>query len=77
MSCEYCTDPDGAACFPLYGLGPHTHTCNGSWIGSTIMEPKENWPSNYREDADCPGMGVWWCEHCGDGNPDNEQKATP
>ncbi len=25
-----------------------------------------------KEDVDCPGMGVWWCPHCGEGNPDNE-----
>lgn len=36
MSCEKCTDPDGEACFPVYGLGPHKHV-GESFIGSTVM----------------------------------------
>lgn len=70
MSCEYCTDPDGASCFPTYGLGPHIHVTN-TFGGKTVALSKEQWPSNYREDKDCPGMGLWWCEHCGDGKPDD------
>lgn len=75
MACEHCTDPDGECCFPVYGVGPHRHQGltgePGSWIGSTVMLPKEEWPENYQEDADCPGMGVWWCPHCGEGKPSN------
>lgn len=68
MACNFCTDPDGEACFPSYGVGPHTHA--GAQItGSTQPLPKNEWPSNYREDEACPGMGVWWCSHCGDGRP--------
>lgn len=74
MSCEYCTDPDGEPCFPMYGMGPHKHVGltddPRSFIGSTAHLPKEEWPSNYQEDPECPGMGVWWCEHCGEGKPD-------
>lgn len=74
MSCEYCTDPDGAPCFPIYGLGPHQHTTqhNGMIIGSYPL-PSETWPENYREDPDCPGHGVWWCPQCGDGKPNDRQ----
>lgn len=72
MSCEYCTDPDGAPCFPIYGVGPHRHQ-GDSWIGSTVMLDKSEWPDNYREDPDCPGCGVYWRPQCGDGNPNDRQ----
>jgi hypothetical protein len=73
MSCTYCTDPDGVACFPIYGLGPHRHE-GENWIGSTVMLPKEEWPTNYLEKPEGSGQGVWWCEHCGDGKPEEEGK---
>jgi hypothetical protein len=72
MACEHCTDPDGASCVPYYGLGPHRHE-GASIIGSTVMEPPENWPTNYREDPGCPGMGVWWCGQCGEGKADDDR----
>lgn len=68
MSCEYCTDPDGAACFPLYGVAPHTHDV----LGRTIPAPRDQWPGNFREDKDCPGMGLYWCQYCGDGKPESD-----
>ena len=75
MACEHCVDPDGVCCFPMYGVGPHKHvgvtTESGSWIGSTMELPKTDWPANYAEDPDCPGLGTWWCPHCGDGKPFN------
>lgn len=71
MACEHCTDPDGESCYPMYGVGPHRHE-GASIIGSTVLLPKEAWPENYQEDADCPGLGVWWCAHCGDGKPEPE-----
>lgn len=70
MSCKHCTDPGGEACFPVYGIGPHRHE-GEHWIGSTVMLDKAEWPTNYREDKDCPGMGVWWCPKCGEGKPDD------
>jgi hypothetical protein len=73
MSCEHCTDPDGMPCFPMYGVGPHKHV-GTSIIGSTVLLPAEQWPENYQEDPDCPGLGVWWCPYCGDGKPAD---ATP
>jgi hypothetical protein len=39
-------------------------------IGSTVPLPAEKWPDGYTEDPDCPGMGVWWCQHCGAGKPE-------
>lgn len=70
MTCEYCEDGDGACVFPMYGFGPHKHVRltdgPGSFIGSTVMEPKEAWPANYEEDADCPGLGTFThCLNCG------------
>lgn len=77
MACEHCVDPDGVCCFPMYGVGPHKHvgvtTAPGSWIGCTIELPKTDWPKNYEEDPDCPGLGTWWCPHCGDGKPFNAE----
>jgi hypothetical protein len=40
-------------------------------IGSTVPLPAEQWPDGYTEDPDCPGMGTWWCPHCGSGKPPN------
>ena len=73
MSCEYCTDPDGVPCFPVYGVGPHTHAGRDGnpLLGATIPLPRDEWPENYRESADEPGHGLWWCPHCGDGKPDD------
>jgi len=67
MTCKYCTDQDGAACFPMYGLGPHTHA-RGQILGSTVLDDKQE-ADGFTPDPDCPGMGTWWCSHCGDGNP--------
>lgn len=75
MSCDYCTDPDGEPCFPVYGVGPHRHV-GDNLMGSTVMLPREKWPSNFQEDPECPGLGVWWCPKCGDGAPD-EAGAAP
>lgn len=70
MACEHCTDPDGACCFPVYGIGPHTHR-HGPVIGSTEPLPRDQWPTEgYTEDSDSPGMGVWWCPFCGAGKPE-------
>lgn len=73
MSCKHCTDPNGEACFPQYGVGPHTHEeRNGiPFFGSTKTLPREDWPDNYREDPNTPGLGVWWCPYCGEGKPED------
>jgi hypothetical protein len=77
MGCPQCTDPDGAECFPLYGIGPHTHRA-GPVIGSTVPLPAEQWPEGYTEDPECPGMGTWWCPACGSGKPPNvRHERTP
>ena len=69
MACERCTDPSGACCFPVYGVGPHTHR-PGPVIGSTEPLTEEQWPDGYTEDPDAPGLGVWWCPQCGAGKPE-------
>lgn len=68
MACHYCTDPDGLPCFPMYGQGPHRHA-QGPVSGPAVQQAAAEWPDNYQEDPDCPGMGVWWCPDCGDGKP--------
>jgi hypothetical protein len=73
MSCEFCTDPDGAACFPVYGLAPHRHV-GTSMIGSTVTLPQKEWPANFTEDPECPGMGVWSCPNCGAGKHDDKER---
>ena len=74
MTCEYCDDGDGFCIYPYYGVGPHKHVALTSgqlhqYIGTTQMLPKESWPANYKEDADCPGLGTF--THClSSGAPD-------
>lgn len=68
MSCEYCTDPDGAACFPMYGIGPHKHI--RAFAGTVILHGPAI--PGYTPNPDEPGFGVHWCPHCGDGKPDTQ-----
>jgi hypothetical protein len=78
MSCEFCTDPDGLPCFPSYGVAPHTcfYKIPGATIGQSIVLPREEWPDNFKEDPDEPGHGTYWCPHCGDGKPDDEEQIN-
>ena len=81
MTCEFCDDGEGHCVYPYYGVAPHTHEFPKEWmsdpmavIGSTRVLPREQWPNNFREDADCAGCGVYLrCNKCGDG----ESAATP
>ena len=75
MSCAQCTDPDGNCCFPVYGLGPHTHA-PGPILGSTRMLTQGAGPG-FSPDPDEPGMGTWWCPHCGEGNPATSGALAP
>lgn len=45
--------------------------------GRAIPPPSFEWPDNYQEDPDCPGMGVWWCPHCGAGKPQEDTLSKP
>lgn len=71
MTCEMCIDPDGEACFPSYGVAPHEcfHMIPGATLGQSKLLPRDQWPSNFREDPDCAGLGTYWCPHCGSGKP--------
>lgn len=66
--CDHCELPDDEGCaFPWYGLAPHSHDMarTGSFIGSTVLEPRDTWPKNFREDPDCEGCGTYeYCPHC-------------
>ncbi|MBK7366129.1 MAG: hypothetical protein IPI97_14525 [Nitrosomonas sp.] len=51
--------------FPFYGVAPHTHQLNnGSFIGSTRIKPKEEWPKSFIEDKQEPGLGTYYCPDC-------------
>lgn len=77
--CDHCVDPDGNNCYPYYGLAPHRHDLNitghnkhddsditGYIIGSTVLEPKENWPENFIADSGAAGLGTYIrCPFCG------------
>lgn len=30
----------------------------------TAPSPREEWPPNFREDPECPGLGTWICDRC-------------
>lgn len=52
-------------CTCHYGLAPHTHDLSGgSFIGSTREISKDQWPSNFTEDPEEPGLGFWTCDNC-------------
>lgn len=72
QSCGSCDDGDGGCIYPYYGLAPHTHAgVTGdpkSFFGSTRMLPKAEYPENFSEDPEQPGMGTFThCLHCGAG----------
>lgn len=70
MTCEHCDDGSGACAFPYYGVAPHTHaTCDTTVpVISTRLLPKSEWPANFTEDPDVPGLGTYThCPECGDG----------
>ncbi len=78
MACELCTDPDRVVLVPYYGLAPHTHELpaglgfGGSWvIGSTRFLSPDQFPPNFKPDPESPNHGTWWCEHCGEGKPED------
>lgn len=67
--CPMCDDGDGGCVYPYYGVAPHFHdTDKSGWIGSTVLLPKEEWGSNFREDPECHGSGTYMrCPACGRG----------
>lgn len=65
MSCDY----EGHEFYPQYGIAPHTHDIgkdpkNISFIGSTVMKPRKEWPPNFTEDPEEPGLGTYQCPKC-------------
>lgn len=56
--------PDCAGGGTWYGLAPHVHDLEktGSFIGSTVIDEPETWPSNYTDTDN--GAGIWTCETC-------------
>jgi hypothetical protein len=64
-----------------YGVGPHKHKIvrdeNGSILLSTTeMTPREEWPENFAEDDESPGIGVWICLSCA-GSGEERDTVTP
>lgn len=62
MSCEMCTEPDGAPCFPLHGLAPHIHKPDSIEFHTAPIQ-------GFTPDPSDPRQGVHWCPYCGDGKP--------
>lgn len=65
--CDHCNDGDGNCVFPYYGVAPHVcfHKLEGGFknpIGSSELLPKSEWPSNFKEDEEAAGLGVY--THC-------------
>jgi hypothetical protein len=55
-----------AGYYPQYGLAPHSHDLSsGSFIGSTRIKERSEWPKNFKEDPESPGCGVYVCPDCG------------
>lgn len=71
MPCAHCTDPNGDPCFPMYGPAPHTcfFRLDGVTIGGSVPAPREEWPDNFVEGPEVPGLGTWYCPHCREGMP--------
>lgn len=76
MSCDMCLDPDGIPCFPIYGPAPHTcfYKIPGAVMGQSVTLPRDQWPDNFIEDPECPGLGIYSCPHCGEGKPEQGDK---
>jgi hypothetical protein len=54
-------------CYPWYGLVPHRHFLSLSESGlalSTVDVPRDQWPDNFVEDPECPGLGTYYCPTC-------------
>jgi hypothetical protein len=65
MPCKHCDDGEGGCAYPYYGMAPHKHV-GTEMAGSTVLDPKDEWPDNFSEDAESPGCGVWTeCPVCG------------
>lgn len=63
MSCKN-TDCDA---YPVYGIAPHQHlelTDPPSFVKSTRLRPREEWPKNFIEDKEEPGHGTYYCPEC-------------
>lgn len=68
------TDEYDDGCWCHYGHGPGVkcgfmQTVEGSsppgvLLPPTAPAPREEWPANFREDPECPGLGVWTCDAC-------------
>lgn len=70
MVCKYCDDGEGGSVFPYYGLAPHKHDMSkGTFIGSTRIEPKSEWPENFEPDPETEGgSGTYvYCPICKEG----------
>ena len=78
VGCEMCINEDGEPIFPSYGPAPHTcfHRIPGASLGESIPQNRSEWPTNFKEDPDCTGLGTYWCPSCGRGKPASEGGAA-
>lgn len=66
MLCDKCkkdSEKYGDIYYPYYGVAPHGHDLQktGSFIGSTVVFPRHEWPDNFVEDSECPRCGIYYC----------------
>lgn len=73
--CARCSDGEGRCAFPWYGSvhewrGLRVARDDGSvnYTVSSVRVPREDWPSNFVEDPESPGLGTFThCLECGSG----------
>lgn len=79
MTADFCTASD-CWCYPHYGgapgrdfvgptprdidVGDHVVPAGTLAFMQRESAPREMWPANFREDEECPGLGVWSCPVC-------------
>jgi len=68
--CDKCHNGEGDTIYPDYGVAPHEcyYKKPGGQVGDSTLLPKSEWPKNFVEDVDCPGLGIYThCLNCGAG----------
>ncbi len=63
--CENCSLDEDICMYPYYGVAPHDHNfkkSGGSFIGSTEIRDRSEWPANFTTDPEDEGAGVY--EYC-------------
>jgi len=71
LCCNSCDDGTGNCAYPYYGVAPHEcyYKKPGGFnnpLGTSTIEPVEDWLENFVEDSEAEGCGVYThCLECG------------